>query len=499
MRSFLLVLMGSFIACAVLIVLLFFFLVSGYTFIIFSGLILPGVSTAGVDLSLVTSDRAAIEIHKRWSLEPSITVSDGIHEFELSPGDLGINVNALETANKAYNYGREGDYILRIERLVNSIQIKHDVPLDVQLDPSKAANTLNQLALLMNSPPENAGIKAEGADLIAVPARYGYTIDIDKTIELIETDPLSVLTANFVQIVQKPLIPDITDVSGVLEEANRLVQSQTMIHAYDPIANHTESRQITPEIKASWLVIQHSDTGPVVNLDQDKIGQHLIEYEKQLGEGRYIDRSMHTERLMNAIKTGQDIHIQMRHKPASYVIQPGDTMIKIGWNTGIPYWMILNANPDVDPDSLIAGQVITLPSKDELLPNPVIPNKRIVISISKQRLSVYENGDLLSKHVISTGIDRSPTQPGVFQVQSHEENAYASVWDLYMPHFLGIYEAWPGFMNGIHGLPTLSSGRRLWGNVLGRPASYGCIIMELDAAEWLYHWAENGVIVEIEP
>jgi lipoprotein-anchoring transpeptidase ErfK/SrfK len=101
--------------------------------------------------------------------------------------------------------------------------------------------------------------------------------------------------------------------------------------------------------------------------------------------------------------------------------------------------------------------------------------------------------------VISTGIDRSPTIPGVYQVQTHELNAYASVWGLYMPHFMGIYEGWPGFMNGIHGLPTLSGGRRLWAGSLGRPVSYGCIILDLQAAEDLYNWAENGVVVEIRP
>jgi lipoprotein-anchoring transpeptidase ErfK/SrfK len=66
-----------------------------------------------------------------------------------------------------------------------------------------------------------------------------------------------------------------------------------------------------------------------------------------------------------------------------------------------------------------------------------------------------------------------------------------------MPHFLGIYEAVPGFWNGIHGLPLLSNGVRLWANVLGRPASFGCIILPLDEAEWLYGWAEEGVVVEI--
>lgn len=162
-------------------------------------------------------------------------------------------------------------------------------------------------------------------------------------------------------------------------------------------------------------------------------------------------------------------------------------------------WKILEANPGLDPDHLYSGQVLNLPSKDTLLPLDVIPNKRIVISISKQKLMVYENNQLIKKFVISTGVDRSPTQPGVFQVQTHRANAYASVWDLYMPNFLGIYEAWPGFMNGIHGLPMLSNGTRLWANILGKPASYGCIILDLNDSKFLYQWAENGVVVEILP
>jgi lipoprotein-anchoring transpeptidase ErfK/SrfK len=87
--------------------------------------------------------------------------------------------------------------------------------------------------------------------------------------------------------------------------------------------------------------------------------------------------------------------------------------------------------------------------------------------------------------------------PGLFQVKSHYLNAYASNWDLYMPHFLGIYHAVPNFLNGIHGLPLLSNGVRLWANVLGQPASYGCVILDLEAAEALYSWAEDGVVVEI--
>ena len=111
--------------------------------------------------------------------------------------------------------------------------------------------------------------------------------------------------------------------------------------------------------------------------------------------------------------------------------------------------------------------------------------------------AVWDGDNLVISEIISTGMDRSPTQPGIFQVRSHVPNAYASVWDLYMPDFVGIYEAWPGFENGFHGLPVLSGGRTLWAGVLGQPVSYGCIILNTRAAQNFYTWAEEGVIVEI--
>ena len=50
----------------------------------------------------------------------------------------------------------------------------------------------------------------------------------------------------------------------------------------------------------------------------------------------------------------------------------------------------------------------------------------------------------------------------------------------------------------IIGKKFVSSGERLWADVLGRPASYGCIILDLNSAAELYNWAEDGVIVEIK-
>jgi len=67
-----------------------------------------------------------------------------------------------------------------------------------------------------------------------------------------------------------------------------------------------------------------------------------------------------------------------------------------------------------------------------------------------------------------------------------------------MPHFLGIYEAWPGFFERHSWAAHPIQWTAPVANVLGKPASYGCIILDLPTARWLYDWAENGVIVEIK-
>jgi lipoprotein-anchoring transpeptidase ErfK/SrfK len=82
-------------------------------------------------------------------------------------------------------------------------------------------------------------------------------------------------------------------------------------------------------------------------------------------------------------------------------------------------------------------------------------------------------------------------------VQSKIPNAYGSTWDIWMPYWLGIY--WAGSTeNGIHALPILSNGGVLWAGFLGRPISYGCVVLGTYEAEVLYNWADYGTPVVIQ-
>ena len=76
-------------------------------------------------------------------------------------------------------------------------------------------------------------------------------------------------------------------------------------------------------------------------------------------------------------------------------------------------------------------------------------------------------------------------------------DAYAATWNLWMPNWLGIY--WAGYLeNGIHALPILWNGARLWDGYLGTKVSFGCIILGVDEAQTLFDWAEVGTTVTIQ-
>jgi len=132
-------------------------------------------------------------------------------------------------------------------------------------------------------------------------------------------------------------------------------------------------------------------------------------------------------------------------------------------------------------------------------PTPAGGPQRILVDVSEQRMYVYEGDDLKWKWIISTGEPGRDTAIGNFKIQSKIPMAYASTWNLDMPHWLGIY--WSGPLeNGIHALPIKrDTGYKLWDGFLGQRVSYGCVILSDEDAETLFNWVDMGTPVIIQP
>ena len=111
----------------------------------------------------------------------------------------------------------------------------------------------------------------------------------------------------------------------------------------------------------------------------------------------------------------------------------------------------------------------------------------ILIVLDRQFLGAYEHGVLVASYPVSSGRDGHATPTGRFRVTRKDADHHSSVypepdggWP--MPWALRFYrgEYW------IHG-----------GDLVGHPASHGCVRMFPEDAERLFAWADVGTRVRI--
>lgn len=475
---------------------------AGYFYFQTEELILPGVRVGGVLVGGMTLEEGAAVLDQTWNqdyLLPAIDSTDPARSWIVMPAEFGLHVDGTASAVRAFAIGRERDLAAGVSRMLTVLKDGWEVEPIVSFDPRKAQETLAAWQPVIEIPARDAILSVEDGWVHSEVGSTGSRLDIGATLELLSTATMAILFEHqFLPLVMYPVEPRISNAENAADELDKLLGSGITLKAYDPVTDDRYAWEPSRQEIASWIKIQRQKSGFVVDIDPNKVIEYLGSINAFLGEERFLIAENALDQTLAALEGEPIERLRIQYYPRDYVVKTSDTLISISFEVGVPYWKIIELNPKLQTRGLERGEVLAIPPRDALLSLPVVPEKRVVISLTQQTMWLYENGESYREHPVSTGISSSPTLPGIFQISAHHLNAYASIWDLQMPHFLSIYDATPGLTNGIHGLPLLSNGRRLWGDVLGRTASYGCIILDLGPAESLYNWAEDGVVVEIQ-
>ena len=456
--------------------------------------ILPGVRVLDQTLAWQSPAAAAVQLQTFWETQ-TVTLTTDNETWTLAPAELGLVFDAQGTVQTALDYGRSP------QTLSTLFKGQRDVPPVWTWDQNQAAAALTNLAGSIDRLPQDANIQVVGGVVQPIAAQNGRRLDVDTTLAAV--NPTQLLQTRTLPLAVEPLLPTITDVSDTISAIEGLLTNSIQIQVVDPVRDETQTWTLTPDIWNKWVSVQHAPEQPAGftwTLQADLVAGFIDQQALSLGTDRYVDAAEVATAVAEGLRGGETaVMARIYHHPHEHIVQSGESMALIGYNYGIPYPWIQQANPDVT--SLIPGQAIIIPSPDEMLPLPPVADKRVIVSISEQRTRVYENGALKWDWPASTGINDSPTAPGIFQIQSHDPNAYASNWDLEMPNFMGIYRPVPtsDFMNGFHGFPTRGGSQLLWTGDLGHKVTYGCVLLSSENASILYDWAEEGVVVEIKP
>jgi hypothetical protein len=152
----------------------------------------------------------------------------------------------------------------------------------------------------------------------------------------------------------------------------------------------------------------------------------------------------------------------------------------------------------------LAQQTLTpaIPSDTPMIvsPTPPVPleagdQKRIIVSLSLQRLYAYQGERLVYSFIVSTGSDEN-TRPGTFSVLDKLPKPVSNSWGFWMPDWIG-FEDRDGLEIGIHALPVTEEGEVLWADMIGSPGEHACVILRSEDAHLLYDWADVGIQVDI--
>ncbi len=461
----------------------------------FAETMLPGVQVGQVALGGYDRSEAAQVLNREWS---RITLRDGDRTWDVDPALLGISLDVDATVAAAFRQGHgEGSWTA----LFSTVQVPPVVAVDAAIMQAELERTADTFAI----PAQNAGVALVNGAVQATEPRYGRALDVGATVAAVQADPIAALDSGSLQLVMREVTPAVLDSSPLAAQAQALLNNPLDIRVFDPVTGDSIYWSAMPDVWGAWLTATPDPNSPIglaLDADPAQIEAYLrAQAANTLDASRTIDAAAGAESVRAAIAAGQpqSAAVTVQHQGRTHIVRSGESITSIAWDYGIPYLYIVEANNGLQ--SVSVGQEIIIPPADSFLLLPVVPDKRIEVSISQQRTRVYENGVLIWDWASSTGIADSPTWPGVYQILSHEPNAYAGNWDLWMPNFLGVYQPVPGtsFTNGFHGFPTRGGGQLLWENSLGTRVTYGCILLSDTNAQLLYNWAEEGVVVEILP
>lgn len=184
--------------------------------------IFPALSVADVPVGGMSYGAAAAAIVERANtIESSaITVTRGDRSWTSTLREVGVSVNENEAFARAVRYGREESALRRLRSTAGLVRTGEQIALPITLDHQQLDRWFDQIDGDLGSPPRNAAVEVQGANVTIVPEVDGTVVDRARARAAIEAK-LRNLTAIEIEL---PVSTEIATVRAVdLEPAREMV------------------------------------------------------------------------------------------------------------------------------------------------------------------------------------------------------------------------------------------------------------------------------------
>jgi len=224
-KQILAALVGGFIIFSAIVL----FWTIGYQ-LAFAGRIFPGVSVAGVDLSGLSPNDAALKLSQTLSypITGKVLFRDADKVWVASPAELGMVFDPSASAIAAYQYGRKGGLFSALSGQISARGLGTDVAPVVIFDQRVAYTYLQNIAAQVNQSVVEANLHVEGTNVVSEPGQLGRALNLDATLIYLGGQLQSFRDGEVPLVIQETS-PKLLDVSSQAEAARRILSQPLTI------------------------------------------------------------------------------------------------------------------------------------------------------------------------------------------------------------------------------------------------------------------------------
>jgi vancomycin resistance protein YoaR len=312
--------------------------VLGYQ-LVYAGRIFPGVTVAGVDVSGMAPDKAALKLSETLSypISGKVLFRQGNKAWVASPVQLGMVFDPSASARAAYELGRSGGLFGALEGQIRARGFGNDVAPVVIFDQRVAYQYLQGLGQQVDQPEVEAALQINGSTVTAIPGQTGRMLDISSTL-----NNLSLVLQTFhdgeVPLAIRETQPSLTDVSAEAQTAQKILSQPLQLVIPNAQQGDPGPWVYQPEVVAHLITVQKVQDGSnsrvQVSLNADTLRQMLTDIEtrvdRQAANARFhFDDVTRQLVVLSASTTGRNMDISASIKAINDAVLRGEHSVPL--------------------------------------------------------------------------------------------------------------------------------------------------------------------------
>ncbi|MBE0670882.1 MAG: VanW family protein [Anaerolineales bacterium] len=246
----------------------------------YAGRVFPGVSVAGVDISGLSPNDAALKLSQTLSypITGKVLFRDADKVWLASPAELGMVFDPSASAIAAYEFGRKGGLFSALSGQISARGLGADVAPVVIFDQRVAYTYLQNIAAQVDQSVVEASLRVEGTNVVSEPGRLGRSLNLDATLIYLGAQLQSFRDGEVPLVIQETA-PKLLDVSSQAEAARRILSQPLTISVPNFREGDPGPWTYDVPIVANMLSVNTVDNAGVVEmqvgLDPNKLRESL--------------------------------------------------------------------------------------------------------------------------------------------------------------------------------------------------------------------------------